>query len=354
MKINLISDIHATISEKTGEVFYQLPSDIFFSRNELLEKLNNIKNIFKDSANKKQILKNLDFMIDAISSVEDPYDLDISVKKQISKQFVDIKQLLYKEIAPITLNHIIDTLHKFTYDFYPSKLEPADYLIIAGDIGTASIYDKVIDDIREQTKGKFKDILHIAGNHDHWYTSHDKDKPSKINLEHDYFSHIDGDYVFLGCTLWTPIRPFHEMNVCRGMNDYRYIPGFSTKVCTAEHINQVKWLKENLEKYKDKKVIVFSHHQPFKELSDDDYNHNGYYGDRCVIDAYSVNDGSLDDINCHGNIKVWCCGHNHHHYDNVLHGVRVVKNPIGYRDHYGYTMGETDPANWYNTVITID
>ena len=72
--------------------------------------------------------------------------------------------------------------------------------------------------------------------------------------------------------------------------------------------------------------------------------------------AYAVLDGSLDDISTYGNIKLWACGHTHMNYDGMLHDVHVVRNLIGYRDHYG--MFYSPPENchsktWYSKLLTV-
>lgn len=155
---------------------------------------------------------------------------------------------------------------KTFYFFDPSKLKPADYLIIAGDLGLDNIYDKILKDIKRKTKGKFKKILHIAGNHDHWWFG-DGEKPDHPNFDHDYCEHEDGDYLFLGCTMWTPLKEYDMYNVGRYMNDYRYTPGnFSPYASNHQYEIQSTWLKNKIETNKDKKIIVFTHHQPFEEL----------------------------------------------------------------------------------------
>lgn len=89
--------------------------------------------------------------------------------------------------------------------FEPEKLEPADYLIIAGDIGYDDFYEKIVTDLEKRTAGKFKKILHIAGNHDHWIWTGNPDKKPGIDLRNDFCEYVDGDYAFIGCTMWTHI-----------------------------------------------------------------------------------------------------------------------------------------------------
>ena len=61
--------------------------------------------------------------------------------------------------------------------------------------------------------------------------------------------------------------------------------------------NTSEFETSNLELNKDKKIIVFTHHQPFEELTATDYKHNGKDWDRIDVNAaYVVLDHSLDDI----------------------------------------------------------
>ena len=109
-------------------------------------------------------------------------------------------------------------------------------------------------------------------------------------------------------------------------------------------------------KYHDKKCVVFTHHQPFEELTLDDYKHNGKGWDGIDVNAaYVVQDHSLDDIAENNNIVLWACGHTHANYDGILHGVHVVRNPIGYRDIMGYSHStpENMSGTWYNKIIEV-
>ena len=73
----------------------------------------------------------------------------------------------------MTIN-IISDLHcrnkSFPPSFDPKKLEPADVLVVAGDLGTMPSYDKIEQKIKEETKGKFKSVFCIKGNHDYYST----------------------------------------------------------------------------------------------------------------------------------------------------------------------------------------
>ena len=386
MTINVISDIHAAYDPREDKVFYHLPyrlqpekyieaigilHDYWHKNEKLLKTAKFKKSTIVHSYPELFVLKSYK---DSIKFLDEFYELAKNHFEGLSKDkmfyfsrcltnlddFIFANGINWKQNKTILsiAYDIKDFLFKQLGDFEPSKLEPADYLVIAGDIGLDNTYDVILKDIEKQTAGKFKKILHIAGNHDHWWhgdqSLKNAKKPEKVNLSHDYYEHKDGDYLFLGCTLWTPISENSMWAVGHYMNDYRYIPKFSPFASREQYAQQSKWLKDKIAKNPDKKIIVFTHHQPFEELTLEDYKHNGNGWDGPnVNEAYVVMDHSLDDINKLGNIKLWCCGHTHQCYDGVLHGIHVVRNPIGYSDIYGKIPAENISGTWYNKIIEV-
>ena len=390
MTVNCISDIHA-ITTKTGSIVYGLPA-----RKSLKKCKRTVDACVKylESLTEEPKIDSKPDVSDEVLGIRNPFYCSSLTDaktyaheiKKIFDNFNDPnvwENISIKDKRDYTLkadsidNYLIETnkhwstgyrLDADMYDvqefmrvsysvFDPSKLEPADYLIIAGDLGTDNIYDKVLADITEKTKGKFKKILHIAGNHDHWWIGHphlQEEKPDHVNLEHDYCIHEDGDYLFLGCTLWTPIPDRKIHVVGRVMNDYRYTPGrFTPYMSRHQYEIQSTWLRNAIMSHSDKKIVVFTHHQPFVELTADDYKHNDPYASDNVNEAYVVTDHSLDDINEKKNIVLWQCGHTHQTFDDIIHDVHVVRNPIGYTNAYGYMPSEVSPDTWYNKIIEI-
>lgn len=383
MKINIISDIHADVNKKTREVVYNAPynfsenhylrcvkalHDFWFNNKDICQKMEIKYRGLSTYFTETQILHTIDdcekfiefFITEANLGFpnltnENVFSRYTNPLNNLDEIFSYNKINWTHKITDLDIDDLRTWIWKKVYDFDPVKLEPADYLVIAGDLGLDNTYDIILKDIEEKTKGKFKKIIHIAGNHDHWWYGQGFDgrtKPDSVNLDRDYFEYVDGDYVFLGCTLWTPLTDSQVWTVGnphRGMNDYNYIPHFSPYNSRHQYEIQSTWLRTKLAKYSDKKVIVVTHHQPFKEME----SHNWEHG--ALNPAYVVLDGSLDDINEYGNIKLWCCGHTHTNFDEVLHDVHVVRNPIGYRDNgYGYCPAENcQSTSWYNKIIEV-
>ena len=82
--------------------------------------------------------------------------------------------------------------------------------------------------------------------------------------------------------------------------------------------------------HKDKKIVVVGHHSPSFQSCHEQYKH-----DYLMNGAYH---SSLENImldNPH--IKLWTHGHTHHPFDYVIGETRVVCNPRGYEQPYGYS-----------------
>lgn len=387
MKINLISDVHATLDpEDNFKVLYAekqkytkdkclktIDALAKFAHSEIPDQtFTHIPSETEKFLYKKAPTSHQEYLalVDGIASkFPKSDDLSIREKETLVDEIngVDHWHFLLGESGhfekryglAVDLSDVASWLMKTYSTFDPSRLEPADYLVIAGDLGLLPTEDKILEDIKKKTAGKFKDILYIAGNHSHWWhrtVGLSEEKPSSIDLSHDYCERVDGDWMFLGCTLWTPIPEKSSWRISRHMNDYNYIPGFNTRECTRQFEIQSSWLRSKVEANKDKKIVIFTHHQPFRECIRLDAKHNDPWSDGDVAEAYADLDDTLKDINHAGNVKIWLCGHTHMPFDQEVYGMRVVRNPIGYSDFYMYGFGasECDPANWYNKVIDLD
>lgn len=377
MTLNVISDLHCGYDEDRDEVVWNgkgvsnsIKKDCIYFLDDFLHKFNNIKNkITKEIHLEYQncvikspddLITNINFLIDYFKSdfnnqddrfMINIYDISTQYMNEI-KNHLDINIPLYNNKVYYALNLIYSS-------FIPEKLESADYLIVAGDLGVDDSYQKVYDDLKKKTEGKFKDIFYIKGNHDYWWFTNKyrsyKDRPNNINFDHRYIEEYIDNYVILGCTMWAPVRPRNAVNVFNNMNDYRYIPGLTsefphdhdfwegTEKITQLYKEESEWLRSKVKSNKDKKIIIVTHNLPRKELVD------GKYSKSIVNDAYCVMDNSCDDIKP----SIWIHGHSHSYYDNIIDNVRYIRNPIGYREMYGYVPSEVQPTHWYNTIVEI-
>lgn len=360
MTINVISDLHCGGKFKDGDYKIVWNSSDNICKNciqkfqLILSDINKNRQMLLDSDKRKTKEKILDKTIKDIlylmslvqenpKSIKiDQYNELLNKNEKCKDYFNILKDPWDYTRAFYAFGVWLDSLY---CDFDPSMLEPADYLIVCGDLGLDMFYDKVYQDLKEKTKDKFKDIFYIKGNHDYWwFKDGDEERPDNINLDHRFVEHDVGDYVFLGCTMWAPVKD-KPYSVYRCMNDYRYIPNYNIDKTNELHKVEAEWLREKVNYYKSlgKKVIVFTHHIPRKELINKKYLYSEYN------EAYYVMDESCNDIKP----DIWCTGHAHTYHDRVIDGVRYVCNPIGYRSHYGYSPSEVKPDHWYNTVIEV-
>lgn len=245
-------------------------------------------------------------------------------------------------------------------DFDFSKLKSADYLLIAGDLATDNIFAKSLAKVKEETKGKFKNIYYVFGNHDYWDFSYLTEKTKKNKYVEEQLS---DDIVLLGTTLWTPVPKVDEFSVVSRMNDFSRIPNWNIDAVRRRYVEESKWLREKVASYKSrgKKVIVMTHTNPRVEMHPDYEMHKkwwlktsannpdlieywGYYA------SYYVTDGSCNDIKP----DIWISGHHHTKpIDMTIDGVRYIRNTIGYSGSWFGSTPELSTKNWYDFIIDV-
>lgn len=266
MTINAISDIHASVNLATGEAVYSLPAS--HSPEELSEIASKLaaasetafakQSMWRDAVNWRidsEKYSSFSSFLEALAKTAstaksgfagwDPKDAtdffsalvaaaDAAprLKVKIGKRVKPERRAAFDDVA-VLASQLKNDFAKLALAFKPELLEPADYLVVAGDLGTMDSYRAVLADIEKRTAGKFKKVLAIPGNHDYWLVGKDE---SKLEDQHGSWTrceHVDGDVVFLGCTLWTPVSEASAPTVSWRMNDYRYIPGCMSSAATS-------------------------------------------------------------------------------------------------------------------------
>ena len=254
---------------------------------------------------------------------------------------------LHCELGPAPENYVE------WFDFEPEKLEPADYLIVAGDTGYATTEREIIRDLRRRTEGKFKNILTIKGNHSYWVPrleSHATEADFAAMAPNDTIDLVDGGVAIIGTTLWTNRTNRDEILM---MNDYKHIPTFTPELKEKRFAEESEFIRNKWLEYKKQglKVVIVTHHNPrsCSEMPEDSRMHED------VHTAYWVSHKVLDDIKP----DLWICGHIHENFDGEIDGVRIVRHPIGYR--WGWyepnpnsEYGRKLMASWYNKIVEID
>ena len=258
----------------------------------------------------------------------------------------------------------------------------ADVLVLAGDICVAkelpyvdSRYHNRFHEFFARCASEFKDVIYIAGNHEHYNGYFD----STLNIMREQLSKhknihvmekemIDlGDVTFLAGTLWTDFNKEDRstMRMITGvMNDFKCItaPGgrkrswvdadrnlhyrdskLSPEDLVKEHKDMLHFIESVITSERifaaDRKYVVVGHHSPSKLSTKPQYEK-----DWEVNGAYSSDLTKF--IKAHPEIKVWVHGHTHHSFDYMVGETRILCNPRGYA---GYEQQESE---W--KLITVE
>jgi len=224
-------------------------------------------------------------------------------------------------------------------EFYNDKIRlsnfiniKGDYLAILGDIGHP--FSKQYSNLLLDASNSFKKVFIIAGNHEYYSTKTMKDIKTQIqqlcdNYDNVYFldnsAYILNGYVILGTTLWTHIPIEEHMMAKYGINDFLKIHTSEFEKLTPSDVNNfysenVKWIKTQVEKFKDKKIILLSHHLPSELLV-----HKKYAGFPLGKCFYSDLDHLIKKP-----IVYWLCGHSHASMDMLINDCRCIINSVGY------------------------
>lgn len=384
MTFNVISDIHCDYDNHTNTIVWNIqpyhgPDGKIIFENERCQQdikscINNISKIETEIIQNIDDIKKIDFKNRHIDPWNKPKRRINTVNSCLSKLkkirlFLQTKNEDYKNLekylsyvcsvaeflSNCKLFNFLDVyllkccLYRKYSIFNPEKLHPADYLLVCGDLGHEQSHEIIYKDLKEKTKHLFKDVFFVKGNHDYWWfpnpnQTYTKDFPKSPILNNRYVEKDLGDNVILlGCTLNAPVSEEHKFVVLR-MNDYNYSPGWTVDKVNEMYQEDSNWLRQKVKQYSGKKIVIMTHHLPRKELIEGKYSKSGG-----LNAAYAVLDGSCDDIKP----TLWCCGHSHAYVDMNIDGVRYIRNPIGYREFYGYIKSEVTPEHWYNTIVEI-
>ena len=239
---------------------------------------------------------------------------------------------------------ILSDLHT-EYSAYNFNISPdTDVLILAGDIAYAdNIKNTLLSLAKSHDKLK---ILYVLGNHEFYGSSIKQVRKliSEIKIPNVYIldnSSIElDDIVFIGSTLWSDIDKRFEYEIGKRINDYNRILCESAESnngrltpneTVSEFIINREYILSELTKYKDRKIVVITHHLPsFKSI------HPKYANDRCNS-AYASN---LDGMILKYKPILFIHGHSHATSDYKIGDTRVVSNPRGYIL-YGKVENET-------------
>lgn len=256
--------------------------------------------------------------------------------------------------------HLVSDLHLDISGY--QELPGGDILILAGDICEAKELSKEYHstkladrkqgsfpchDFFEFECAKYKKVLYVLGNHEHYRGRFDKTKeliesmmPANVTVLENEVVEYEG-VMFLGATLWTDLNNgdsltmYHIKNM---INDYRVIQNHYVEkdlyhklvpeLTFKTHIKTMQYFREVLSIHRDKPFVVITHHAPSFISVDEKYKHDK------IMNGGFASDLS-EDILDNENIKVWVHGHMHDPVDYKIGDTRVLSNPRGYIPYEG-------------------
>lgn len=237
---------------------------------------------------------------------------------------------------------IISDIHEDINERYPLNYNDDIFTIIAGDISGDPINGVV------WVKNNIKNGLLVHGNHDFVYNSlsltFQEQQSAYINsfpldgnvsyLNNQY--KIINDIVFIGCCLYTDYKYNGTVNdnmkfALNGLNDFKWGQieenGKFVKLEPRHYLTMFnesfKFIKKTLNKFKDKKCVLITHHGISPLQLDPKYFTS-------KLNASFIS--NLEDfILKHDNLALVISGHVHNSSDFKIGNTRVICNPYGYR-----------------------
>lgn len=273
-----------------------------------------------------------------------------------------------REYSDIHLDH-----YKLGRLWYPPEL-PDDkdtILILAGDLWVGTRFIEWEDFSREtilidkntprpftvdsrtwieKVAERFKQVLIVLGNHCYWPINSGSltitkggDKCNELLANRglhnvkvlDCDTYLDGDFLFVGCTLWTDIGnrdPLGMSMINRFMaydGKIAYETGtagqwarFTSERWVHTHHKHKAYINLIARQNPDKTIVVITHHLPLMSLCDPRYK-----GDMSNVYYASNLENTILDNN---NIRYWFYGHTHYQQDTIMVNCRLINNCVGY------------------------
>lgn len=199
-------------------------------------------------------------------------------------------------------------------------------IILAGDI---TVNAEHLFTIEEWAK-RNRTIIYVFGNHEAYHgdmvevyeTTRARFEGTNVHILENESVEIEGTMVH-GCTLWTDMGedPYIEMDIARGMNDFRVVMNgvapFTTAAAVAKHENSLEFLCANVAEGD----VVVTHHAPSIQSV-----HPMFDGQTLNHGYFSNLETMVEDLAP----SHWVHGHMHHRNDYMIGNTRVITNPRGY------------------------
>lgn len=250
-------------------------------------------------------------------------------------------------ISDLHLEFQKDSMPPFTI---PEQDTDADtVLVLAGDIAVAK-RPAQYKDLIDNALGRFKYVIWIMGNHEHYSGSVQTSIPRILkNLgEHENLSVIENEVVSIGntdffcATMWTDMANGNPVGMWKAqlnMNDFKRIrtgdamttkPGFvdnpykrpmSPEDTVAWNRESVKFITEAVKASNAERKVVVTHHAPsYRSIAEH------FRGDELNIAYASPLDMLVEELEA----DYWIHGHMHNTNDYNIGKTNVLSNPRGY------------------------
>ena len=212
--------------------------------------------------------------------------------------------------------------------------EKEDVLILAGDV---TLLIKKNNDILKKLLNKFSKYYYIAGNHEFYNSKISLDQIlendliyNNVNIVNNKAIEISNEYVLILSTLFTKLNPTDYFFIKNCINDFKLIK-YKDHILSLNDWNEFyekpfDFIKNYVEQYKDKKLIIVSHHVPtyFKTV-------NSRFAGSLSNQLFT--NELYDFIFDNENIKYWIYGHNHNNVNDFEIGnCKLLTNQFGYID----------------------
>lgn len=241
----------------------------------------------------------------------------------------------------------ISDIHLEFYKTFPKIKSFAPILCLAGDIGYPNMHNYINFLADLNANHYFNKIFLVTGNHEYYYqndtieNTNEKinyiiksNKLSKISFLNNS-SEMYNDYLFVGSTFWSKV-----INNDVKSNDFYRIKDMTADKYNELHNTSVSFLRSEIEKYKDKKIVVLTHHLPSYKLI------NKKYKD---YEKYHQYFASSNDNLIKPPVVAWIHGHSHMPHKLKINNIIIASNPIGY-----YKENRVNNRNKDNDVIYED
>lgn len=207
----------------------------------------------------------------------------------------------------------------------------APYLALCGDIGNPAT-DAYARFLNEQAQ-MFEKIFVLAGNHECYGRTVPEAEacieaacarhPEKLVFMNRRRLDIDDRLSVLGTTLWSKIDADVAQVAAHAISDFRCIRGWTVETNNEAHARDVAWLTESLSdvRREGRRAVVLTHHAPTHRSTSAEC-----YASSPLRSVFATD---LEHL-VRPPVAAWLYGHTHHSNDQVLNGVRLVANQVGY------------------------